>query len=118
MPHIHINIYLNNVCICYVFNQLSEVQLKVPVDSTGRPVSPLNILPKIKSEVTRENVLHVPQPLTSPTHTLAHQHVLTVDMFTKDQLNELFNLAQTLRIFVLKERPIDHILKVILHNDF
>ncbi|XP_073981816.1 carbamoyl-phosphate synthetase 2, aspartate transcarbamylase, and dihydroorotase rudimentary [Rhodnius prolixus] len=88
-----------------------EVQLKVPVDSTGRPVSPLNILPKIKSEVTRENVLHVPQPLTSPTHTLAHQHVLTVDMFTKDQLNELFNLAQTLRIFVLKERPIDHILK-------
>lgn len=45
-------------------------------------------------------------------HGLAGQHIMTVDMFSKEQLNEIFNLAQTLRLFVHKERPLDHILKV------
>ena len=45
-------------------------------------------------------------------NTLVGQHVLSVNMFSKDHLNELFNLAQTMRAFVLKERNLDHILKV------
>ena len=32
-------------------------------------------------------------------------------MFDKDQLNAIFNLADTFRTCVRKERPIDHILK-------
>lgn len=32
-------------------------------------------------------------------------------MFSKDQLNELFNLARSYRIFVLKDRPLSHVLK-------
>lgn len=46
------------------------------------------------------------------THGLAHNHILTVDMFSKEQLNEIFNLAQTLRVYVIKGRPLDNILKV------
>lgn len=46
------------------------------------------------------------------THGLAHNHILSVDMFSKEQLNEIFNLAQTLRVYVIKGRPLDHILKV------
>jgi carbamoyl-phosphate synthase/aspartate carbamoyltransferase/dihydroorotase len=45
-------------------------------------------------------------------HGLTGQHILSVDMFSKDQLNDIFDLAQTLRISVQKERPLDHILKV------
>lgn len=47
-------------------------------------------------------------------HTLSGAHVLSVSMFSKDHLNEIFNLAQTMRGFVLKDRSLDHILKVIL----
>lgn len=52
--------------------------------------------------------------LMTPTHThgLVHSHILSVDMFSKEQLNEIFNLAQTLRVYVLKGRPLDNILKV------
>nr|CAD7440328.1 unnamed protein product [Timema bartmani] len=51
---------------------------------------------------------HVP----IPSHRLSGHHVLSVRMFSKEQLNDLFNLAQTLRMFVHKERPLDHILKI------
>lgn len=45
-------------------------------------------------------------------HSLVGAHVLGVNMFTKEHLNEIFNLAQTMRAFVLKDRNLDHILKV------
>ncbi|KAJ3621542.1 hypothetical protein MTP99_003663 [Tenebrio molitor] len=44
-------------------------------------------------------------------HSLTGKHVLSVDMFTKDQLNDIFNLAQTFRVYVGKERSVDHILR-------
>lgn len=44
-------------------------------------------------------------------HGLVGKHVLSVDMFNKEQLNDIFNLAQTFRVYVAKERPLDHILK-------
>lgn len=55
---------------------------------------------------------HLPHP-----HGLAGLHVLTVDMFSKEQLNDVFNLAQTMRAYVLKDRPLDHILKVPERNN-
>lgn len=45
-----------------------------------------------------------------PTHGLAGKHILTVDMFHKEQLNNIFNLAQSFRTSVAKERALDHIL--------
>ncbi|RZC40808.1 CAD protein [Asbolus verrucosus] len=51
------------------------------------------------------------QITTHHSHNLFGKHILSVDMFTKDQLNDIFNLAQTFRVYVGKERPVDHILK-------
>lgn len=48
-------------------------------------------------------------------HGLAFQHILGVDMFNKDQLNELFNIAQSFRIDVMKQRSLDHVLKASRH---
>lgn len=48
----------------------------------------------------------------SYSHSLAGQHILSVDSFSKEKLNDLFNLARTYRIFVLKDRPLSHVLKV------
>jgi hypothetical protein len=50
---------------------------------------------------------------SAPQHGLHGQCILTVDMFSKEQLNAIFNLAQTFRLCVQKERSLDHILKVI-----
>ena len=59
-----------------------------------------------------ETAVALPLVMHPLSHGLFHQHILSVDMFSKEQLNEIFNLAQTLRVYVLKDRPIDHILKV------
>ena len=53
-----------------------------------------------------------PIPVRVGSHGLALQHVLGVDTFNKDQLNELFNLAQAYRIDVTKQRSLDHVLRV------
>ena len=49
-------------------------------------------------------------------HGLNGLNILTVDMFSKEQLNAIFNLAQTFRLCVQKERSLDHILKVHFHS--
>lgn len=69
----------------------------------------LNLANK-RQNVATEDIMN----LMTPTHThgLAHNHILSVDMFSKEQLNEIFNLAQTLRVYVIKGRPLDNILKV------
>lgn len=53
-----------------------------------------------------------PIPARGGSHGLAMQHVLGVDMFSKDQLNELFNIAQIFRVDVTKQRSLDHVLRV------
>lgn len=42
---------------------------------------------------------------------LQGRHILTADMFSKDQMHSLFNLAHAFSIFVQKDRPLDHVLK-------
>lgn len=75
--------------------------------SLGRSMSPLPFLSRSKSD-SNPNLTYIP---TTSNHGLHNQHILSVDMFSKEQLNELFNLAQTMRVYVLKERPLDHILR-------
>ncbi|XP_076067925.1 carbamoyl-phosphate synthetase 2, aspartate transcarbamylase, and dihydroorotase rudimentary isoform X2 [Oratosquilla oratoria] len=70
-----------------------------------RPVrdpSPVRPLPSIPSGL--------PGVATS-VHGLQGKNLLTVEGLTKDQLNHVFNLAQTFRACVNKERPLEHILK-------
>lgn len=71
------------------------------------PPLPMRTRTESTSYPLSENV----QALQLHTHGLVGKHVLTVDMFNKEQLNDIFNLAQTFRVYVAKERPLDHILK-------
>lgn len=70
---------------------------------------PLNTANKRQNQVS-DHVMNLISHIS--THGLAHSHILSVDMFSKEQLNEIFNLAQTLRVYVIKGRPLDNILKV------
>lgn len=81
--------------------------LEVHPLSVVRSMSPLPLLLRSKSD-SNPNLTYIP---AVSHHGLHNQHILSVDMFTKEQLNELFNLAQTMRVYVLKERPLDHILR-------
>lgn len=58
--------------------------------------------------LSHSDVTHIS---STPNHGLVNKHILTVDMFTKEQLNDIFNLAQTFRVYVSKDRPLDHILR-------
>ncbi|XKL69172.1 hypothetical protein PGB90_006941 [Kerria lacca] len=62
----------------------------------------------VSNEITNQILL---SPNHQPNHNLINTHVLAVDMFNKEQLNEIFNLAQTFRIYIAKQRSLDHILR-------
>lgn len=66
---------------------------------------------KSDSNPNLSNVEHPHPPLAHHSHGLVSKHILSVDMFSKEQLNDIFNLAQTFRVYVSKDRPLDHILK-------
>ncbi|BFG01259.1 CAD protein [Drosophila madeirensis] len=52
------------------------------------------------------------QTSTNPVaHSLVSKHILAVDMFSKDHLNDIFNLAQLLKSRVSKDRPVDDLLR-------
>lgn len=78
-----------------LFSSLSQQ----PKSVTVRPLQSANAAPQ-------------PSPSVPPAHGLHGQSVLTVETFTKEQLNAIFNLAQTFRLCVQKERSLDHILRV------
>lgn len=95
-----------------------ELDLKeyMKLQAGVRSVSPLPSLGMARHKSESNPNLYVAPlvavPATTGSHGLMGQHILTVNMFSKDQLNDIFNLAQTLRIFVQKERPLEHILRV------
>ncbi|XP_055844101.1 CAD protein [Episyrphus balteatus] len=79
-----------------------------------RPTSPV---PRIRYDSTgnstlKELIQKTSSATLSPTtHGLLGKHILTVDMFSKEQLNDIFNLAQIFKSRVTKDRPLDDILK-------
>lgn len=77
----------------------------------NHPTSPL---PRIRCDSTSnygKDVLLPAASLTPKERTLAGKHVLSVSMFSKEQLNEIFNVAQTMRARVTKDRPLDDLLR-------
>ncbi|XP_053949605.1 CAD protein [Anastrepha ludens] len=81
-----------------------------------RPISPL---PRIRCDSANNATLRelLPKsnlttaPVSPVVHSLLGKHILSVDMFTKEHLNEIFNLAQLLKSRVAKDRPLDDILR-------
>lgn len=87
-----------------------------------RTISPLPIsnLTRYKSDsnpnLLTSAVAPVPTVHTVASSSLIGHHVLTVDIFNKEILKDIFHLAETFRNAIRKERSLDHILKVIKDN--
>lgn len=83
--------------------------------SERRPVSPLPHLhqPRVRldSYGTQHHYQQTSTVLHSATQYLYGKHILTVDMFNKEQLNDIFNLAQIFKERVSKDRQLDDVLK-------
>lgn len=75
----------------------------VPPATAGRVRTESFSNPLTVSETVGHSHIHA--------HGLTGKHIISVDMFSKEQLNDIFNLAQTFRVCVTKDRPLDHILK-------
>ncbi|PVD23792.1 hypothetical protein C0Q70_17066 [Pomacea canaliculata] len=63
-----------------------------------------------------EPASHVPhhlQQVSLPQYIpgITNHHILSVSIFNKDQLSHIFNLAHNYRVAVMKDRPLDHVLK-------
>ena len=82
-------------------------------DSGLRPETPEVGHLGLTNEVDYAQSVPIPVGLPMPTsnHCLQNRHILKAEMFNKEQLNSIFNLADTFRMCVKKERSIDHILK-------
>ncbi|XP_030566289.1 CAD protein [Drosophila novamexicana] len=80
-----------------------------------RPVSPAPRLrldsssnATLKEYLQKNSLLPTPNPVA---HCLVGKHVLSVDTFDKERLNDIFNLAQLLKSRVTKDRPVDDLLR-------
>lgn len=58
-----------------------------------------------------------PVPAVHTSQSLVGHHVLTVDIFNKEILKDIFYLAETFRNSIRKERSLDHILRVMNSKD-
>lgn len=80
-----------------------------------RPISPS---PRLRldssSNATLREYLQPAHGASSPNpvaHSLVGKHILAVDMFNKEHLNDIFNLAQLLKSRVTKDRSVDDLLR-------
>nr|XP_034178340.1 CAD protein [Osmia lignaria] len=94
----------------------SREQTKVP--TLQRNISPLPIsnATRYKSDSNPNLLLTTVTPVPSVppvhiSHNLVGHNILSVDIFTKESLKDVFNLAEMLRSAVRKERSLDHILR-------
>lgn len=110
-------------------HKVSNVHFSLDVDSRehtklqtvqqSRTISPLPIsnATKYKSD-SNPNLLLTSMSTISSTHTshnIIGHNILTVDIFNKELLKDIFNYAEILRGAVRKERHLDHILRVKTH---
>ncbi|XP_076265993.1 carbamoyl-phosphate synthetase 2, aspartate transcarbamylase, and dihydroorotase rudimentary isoform X2 [Rhynchophorus ferrugineus] len=89
--------------------------------SLSSPVPPLVVPTRVRTE-SFSNQQERPKSRTDVyiqselaphhhSHGLVGKHILSVDMFHKDHLNYIFNLAQTFRVYVSKDRSLDNVLR-------
>ena len=97
----------------------SSVHFAADYQPVQRVVSPLPFsnATRFKSDSNSNLAVHplvqacptAPQPLN---HGLTGHHILSVDMFKKEQLKDVFDIAHDLRKSIIADRPVDHILRV------
>lgn len=96
----------------YFSKLLSEPPTKSAVhfaaaDRVFRPISPRMRCDSTGSTTLKELVQHTTAPNMPIQHGLYGKNVLSVNMFTKEQLNDIFDLAQIFRGRVAKDKNID-----------
>lgn len=79
-------------------------------DAQMRPYSPM---PRTRCDSMSNYIKEAmaPGPGAVKEKIIAGKHVLSVDMFSKEHLNEIFNVATTMRGRVQKDRPLDDLLR-------
>ncbi|XP_065090422.1 multifunctional protein r [Ochlerotatus camptorhynchus] len=81
-------------------------------DSQMRPFSPM---PRVRcdsmSSYFKDTLVSSGSGAMRERIQIAGKHVLSVDMFSKEHLNEIFNVATTMRGRVQKDRPLDDLLR-------
>ncbi|XP_021698953.1 CAD protein [Aedes aegypti] len=79
-------------------------------DAQMRPYSPM---PRTRCDSMSNYIKETmaPGPGAVKEKIIAGKHVLSVDMFSKEHLNEIFNVATTMRGRVQKDRPLDDLLR-------
>lgn len=111
-----------------ISHKVSNVHFALDVDSREhtklqtiqqRTISPIPIgnATKYKSD-SNPNLLMTSMSTVFSTHTshnIIGHNILTVDIFNKELLKDIFNYAEILRGAVRKERHLDHILRVRAH---
>lgn len=80
-----------------------------------RPISPMPARVRTDStsntKLLRDLVHQTTDNVDAHLHGLSNKHILSVDMFSKEQLNDIFDLAQIFKGRVAKDRPLDDILR-------
>ncbi|XP_076632293.1 carbamoyl-phosphate synthetase 2, aspartate transcarbamylase, and dihydroorotase rudimentary isoform X2 [Colletes latitarsis] len=104
-------------------SQKSNVHFAMDVDSrehtklplTQRTISPLPISSAMKYKNDSNSNLFVnlvaPIPPVHTSHSLMGHNILSVDIFNKEILKDLFHIAEFFRNAIRKERRLDHILR-------
>lgn len=94
-------------------SQTNDVFAKL-LSSGGRPHSP-HLPPRVRLDSIGTQMQQSQQQpgstLAASMQYLQGKHVLSVNMFTKEQLNDIFNLAQVFKERVSKDRQLDEVLK-------
>ncbi|KAI4481321.1 hypothetical protein M0804_009441 [Polistes exclamans] len=95
----------------------SNVHFALDVDhpkllGVQRTISPLSFSSSIRHKSDSSTNLHLQStPSSHVTCNLTGHHILSADIFNKEELKEVFNLAETFRNAIRKERTLDHILR-------
>lgn len=96
-----------NVHFCGDANTLMKTILPSPTQRIRCDSASNTNLREVMQKTTNTNVSSVVRINPS----LLGRHVVNVNMFSKDHLNDIFNLAQVLKSRVAKDRPVDDLLK-------
>ncbi|XP_024870191.1 CAD protein [Temnothorax curvispinosus] len=90
-----------------------EYSKTLPLQRTISPLPPISSITRHKSD-SNPNLLMTAVasvPIVHTSNSLVGHHVLTVDIFNKEILKDVFHLAETFRNAIRKERLLDDILK-------
>lgn len=100
---------------------MTKISSNYVQDTSSHMLRPMSPLPRMRldsagnmtamKEIMMSSSQVPAQSPHTPSHGLVGKHILSVDMFTKEKLNDIFNLAQIFMGRVTKDRQLDNVLR-------